>query len=241
MTFFQNIGLSDFDIAIILLTLFSMFIGFVRGFSKEILGIVKWVGAVLLSLHLKPYVLPFVKKYITSTFFCEPITIFIIFFFSFAIFAKISQIISKSVKSSVVGILDRIVGMIFGFARACIVFSISYMLYSTMTADPGKNLKILENSKTISLIKTSVTFVQIFLPNEVIQSTEKELEGWIDDKVKSATKLNNSPENWPKDNHVTTAQDLAKIDIVPQNTQVKEPDKITHSQKEKLNRILESY
>ncbi len=240
MTFFENIGLTDFDIAIILLTLFSMFIGFIRGFSKEILGIVKWIGAILLSLHLKPYLLPFVKKYITSTFFCEPITIFIIFFFSFAIFAKISQVISKSIKSSVVGILDRLVGMIFGFIRAGAIFSISYMVYSTMTPEPGKNIKIFENSKTISTIKTSVTFVQIFLPNEVIQSTEKELEGWIDDKVKSAQKLNNTPEKWPEKT-VTTAQDLAKIDIAPQNTPVKELSKITPTQKEKLNRILEAY
>jgi membrane protein required for colicin V production len=242
MASLTSFGLTDFDLIIVILTLLSMIIGLIRGFSREILSITSWIGAILLSLHLRPFVLPLVKKYLTNSFFAEPITIFIIFFFCFAVLTKISQMISKTIKSSVIGILDRLMGLGFGVIRASVLFGASYMIYSTISPDTVIHEKdFLEKSKTLPVIKTSVTLIQILLPQDLIQATQKEIEGWIDEKVTHPEKKQSATESWPQDQK-ETAKDLSKINITPEKNLSESPKpNIAPAQKEKLNRILEGY
>lgn len=257
MTFFQTLALTDFDIVVILLTVFSIIIGFIRGFSREVLSITSWVGSILIALHLRPIAVPFVKQHITASFFAEPIGIFIVFFLCFAILAKTSQIISKSIKSSVVGIIDRFMGVCFGIVRAGGVFGVAYMLYSTLTSQSSEQSGFLAHSKTLPIIKASVTLVEILLPQDVVNSGQKQFEGWVDHQLKSPNKSTQSPEQWPKDSHTPETQpqplekneeskikdtkilveNLSKIHI---NSQSKPPE-VSSIQKEKLNRVLESY
>ena len=244
MTFSNTFGLTDFDLIVILLTFFSMILGLFRGFSREVLGIISWIGSILLSLHLRPFLIPYVKQYITNSFFAEPITLFIIFFFSFAILAKISQGISKMIKSSVIGILDRLLGLGFGFLRAGVVFGIAYMIYLSISPETIMHQSgFLEKSKTLGVIKASVTLVQIFLPQDLVNSTQKELEGWIDHKIKNEDQASTEvPETWPnQQNQSATAQDLSRINIQDKDHPQEDSKLISPAQKEKLNRILEAY
>ncbi len=221
-----------------------MILGLIRGFSREILGIISWIGAILLSLHLRPVLIPYVKQYLTNSFFADPITIFIIFFFSFAILAKLSRVFSKLIKSSVIGILDRLLGLAFGVLRAGVLFGISYMMYAGVSPETIVNQSgFLEKSKTLPVIKTSVTLVQIFLPQDLVNSTQKELEEWIDHKIKNTDQpLTETPEAWPsKENKSATAQVLSTIDIKEKEPSAEAQKTIAPAQKEKLNRILESY
>lgn len=52
-----------FDGIVIGVVLFSAVLAMIRGFSREILSIASWVGAIAAAYYLYPFILPYVKNY----------------------------------------------------------------------------------------------------------------------------------------------------------------------------------
>lgn len=240
MSLTENMTFTDFDLIVIGLTLLSIVIGIIRGFSKEVLSIFSWAGAVLIALHLRTWAVALTKTYITDTFFAEPIGIFIVFFISFAILAKISQVVAGFVKSSVVGSVDRLLGAAFGVFRAVLFLGVAYMIFVTLTQGSEQKNHFLDQSKTLVFIQKSADIIHVFLPKDMVEDIHKKMESWVDEKL-STPKKDAKPEEWPgsktPSKESVTADDLSKIPV--DTSKVKE--NISKTQKEKLDKILESY
>jgi len=122
------LGLVYFDILVAALLLISGLIAFFRGFVQEALSLALWIcafiGAMLFSHYLSPYLVNLIENEelrkmiaVTSTF------IIIIFSGGFLI-----KLLRTMIHWSGLGGLDRLLGIIFGFARGGILIVVLYLV-----------------------------------------------------------------------------------------------------------------
>ena len=170
MSFINNFN--QIDILIIIFTIISMIYGYSRGLIKEILSIVSILLSVYISVNVYPNISLFIKKYIEMAVLADSISFAVMFLFLYSLINIFSNFIVSSITNTPIRILDKNFGILFGFFRALLIFSLlNILLYWTLWK---KNIpKWLNNSKSIVLINyTSNKLIQI-LPSKNLNSIEQ--------------------------------------------------------------------
>ncbi len=115
------------DFSILLVIGISILIGILRGATREVLGIAGWVGAFATVFYGLPLFRPFGRHYIHNPMIADAIVAGVLFILSLAVFILISRTISTSVKGSMLGGLDRSLGLFFGFVRGVFLVCLIYL------------------------------------------------------------------------------------------------------------------
>ena len=112
---------SILDLVYILITIFSLFKCFKKGFVLSVLSMAKWFLAYILTLLIFPILKPYLKDIIDNEYVLDiglGISIFIIVIF---LVLLINKGLSKAIRYTGVGSLDTVFGFFFGFIRAYII------------------------------------------------------------------------------------------------------------------------
>jgi membrane protein required for colicin V production len=123
----DNLPFNPVDIAVVSIVLISGALAFWRGFLREILSIIAWVAAVILTLQLLPPLRPFARDYIAIDILADSVTAGVIFVISLVLISIVSGMIAGRVRSSGMNTLDRSLGVLFGLLRGAIVVSLAYL------------------------------------------------------------------------------------------------------------------
>ncbi len=118
------------DLAIILIIGLSVIIGVIRGATREVLGIAGWIGAFATVFYGLPLFRPLGRHYIHSPMIADAVVAGILFILSLAVFILISRFVSSGIKGSILGGLDRSLGLVFGFARGVLLVCLAYLAMS---------------------------------------------------------------------------------------------------------------
>ena len=170
MSFINNFN--QIDILIIILTIISMIYGYSRGLIKEILSILSLLISVYVSINVYPKISLFIKEYIEMAALADSISFALMFLFLYSLINIFSNFIVASITNTPIRILDKNFGILFGFFRALLIFSLlNILLYWTLWK---KNIPAwLNNSKSMILINyTSDKLIQI-LPSRSLKSIEQ--------------------------------------------------------------------
>jgi len=170
VSFINNFN--QIDILIIVLTIISMIYGYSRGLIKEILSILSILIAVYISINVYPNISLFIKEYIEMALLADSISFALMFLFLYSLINIFSNFIVSSITNTPIRILDKNFGILFGFFRALLIFSLlNILLYWTLWK---KNIpEWLGNSKSMVLISyTSDKLIQI-LPSRSLKSIEQ--------------------------------------------------------------------
>ena len=181
MSFINNFN--QIDILIIILTIISMIYGYSRGLIKEILSILSLLISVYISINVYPNVSLFIKEYIEMAVLADSISFALMFLFLYSLINIFSNFIVSSITDTPIRILDKNFGILFGFFRALLIFSLlNILLYSTLWK---KNIpEWLNNSKSMVLINyTSDKLIQI-LPSRSLESIEQLFNISLDNGIK---------------------------------------------------------
>lgn len=116
------------DLGIIGIILLSGLVGFVRGITRETLGLLSWGGSLFIALYFYPFLSPFLTPYISSTLVVDVLSGLILFFLSLLILILLTKGLSNQIKGSILSGLDRTFGIFFGLARGWILTSLSYLI-----------------------------------------------------------------------------------------------------------------
>ncbi len=205
MSFINNFN--QIDILIIILTIISMIYGYSRGLIKEILSILSLLISVYISINVYPNVSLFIKEYIEMAVFADSISFALMFLFLYSLINIFSNFIVSSITKTPIRILDKNFGILFGFFRALLIFSLlNILLYWTLWK---KDIpEWLNNSKSMILINyTSDKLIQI-LPSRSMESIEQLFNISLDNgikkfinKKKQLDKYNEPVINLKKDNN----------------------------------------
>lgn len=123
--------LNIFDMVVLGVMALSCLIAFFRGFVREILSLGAWVGAGLVTVYFMESVGVKLEPYFRKPEVATGVGAMALFFGSLIAFSFINIIIRKFLKEgSDVGMLDNLLGLIFGVFRGAFIVSLGYFLLS---------------------------------------------------------------------------------------------------------------
>ena len=172
--FLENIYF--FDAIVILIFCYCIIQCYFKGFSLSLISFLKWIIAIIITIILVPKFQPFVADYIESEFVNNIGLGLALVVITLFITIVIGRSLSKAVKWTGVGPIDKTFGLFFGFFKGYVVsvciFSILNWFY------PYKNWGIsTEEAISFNFInKGSEILIQEFPSNEDFIDTKEKIE-----------------------------------------------------------------
>ena len=99
----------------------SIVIGIIRGFTREVLGLVSWAVAIVASLLLAPATVGWLEPHIATPSLRIAGSYALVFFIALVLGAIVTTVVSMMVRKSALSGLDRMVGGGFGMIRGVLV------------------------------------------------------------------------------------------------------------------------
>lgn len=153
------------DGTLIVVLLGSCLIGLVRGFTREFLGIVNWGGAIFLTLYGFPLLSPLARSHIPNPFVADIGLYIVLFIVSLVVLSAISRFLSNQVKGSILGGVDRSLGMIFGLVRTFILMAVTFGLVVYLW--PHQSPASFKDAQTYGFFKQSFEITVSLLPKDL--------------------------------------------------------------------------
>lgn len=122
-----------FDLAMLGVLALSAILAFFRGFVREVMGVAAWVGAIVVGFWFEPFVAPKVEHWIADPKIAEPAAIAIVFIIALIVFSVISGWVGALVRGSVLGGVDRTLGIVFGIVRGAVLLIFCYVAAGLVT------------------------------------------------------------------------------------------------------------
>ena len=160
--------MNNLDVIILIIVGISALIAYSRGLIKEVLSIVGWILGCIAVIYLLPILNPITMEYVKNGTFAGVLTavaILILFLVCWVLFT--AKIVGK-VRTSKLGGLDRMLGLFFGIARACLLIILCYILIGWVVP-PEKQSPILQESKYYTLAGTFADPIENLIPEETLE------------------------------------------------------------------------
>jgi len=119
---------NSLDLAIIGVIAISAIFAFARGFVREVLSIVAWIGAGLTTLYAFNHVYRLVVRFVTTPLLADLIAGAGLFVASLIVLTILTGYLARFVQSSALSPIDRTLGLIFGLARGAFLVSLAYLM-----------------------------------------------------------------------------------------------------------------
>lgn len=165
----DGLGITSFDILVLIVLGVSAIYGFGRGFTLETLSLGAWVGAIIATLYLLPVAQPLMRDFLDPPGFADTVTVILLGVVTLIIFKILANVISRAIKSSAIGPLDRSMGALFGVVRGLLIVCVAYLV--TTWIIPQKNLPdwILQ-ARSRPLVEYGASILADITPAEIIES-----------------------------------------------------------------------
>ena len=121
-----------FDLSVLAIILISGLLAFARGFVREILSVVAWVGAAVATVYLFRFAQPVARTYIEVELIADIAAGMVVFVVVLIALSLMSHAISRRIRESSLGPLDRSLGLVFGLVRGAAVVALGYLVFTVM-------------------------------------------------------------------------------------------------------------
>ena len=115
------------DIVMLGILALSALAGFLRGFAREMLGLVAWVLAMALATRFYGVILPFAGRWIEDGLIADVVCFVVVFVVILIAFSLLASLLSRGVRLSLLGGIDRILGVGFGMVRGGALLVMAYV------------------------------------------------------------------------------------------------------------------
>jgi membrane protein required for colicin V production len=151
--------LTYLDAALIAVAFISGLLAMYRGFAREMLSIVSWLvaaGAVLyFVLYHKPFAEEMAQQMGTQVAIAQIVVGALIFVIVLIVVHLITARLSDAILDSRIGMIDRILGFIFGVFRGFILIVIPFMFYEAFFPEPEQQYPWVRDSASLPYIKAT--------------------------------------------------------------------------------------
>ncbi len=158
------------DICIVIVVGFSVLISFLRGFVREAISLCVWVVAILLGLkYSKGLGTLFLSGAIDSPDIRFIVMFLVIFIAVMVIGMIISALLRALIDKTGLSLFDRLIGVLFGFARGVLVVSMVLMFIGMSS---WKNQEWVTQSYLIKTMQPLVKWLDSYVPDRVSRMSE---------------------------------------------------------------------
>lgn len=128
-----------FDHAVLTLIGFSVLLGVIRGFAREVIALASWAVAIVVASVYGGEAAPLLARQIPDESWRVLAAFVAIFFVVLIVMSVIGLLTSRLIKSAGLGVEDRVLGSLFGLARGLLVVLVLVLL-AGLTALPRQTV-----------------------------------------------------------------------------------------------------
>lgn len=158
------LGLIDLTFAIVILI--SVLFALYRGLIRELLGIAAWILSGFVALYSYAPLQPLMNKMIDNPKTAGIVGSLLAALISLVIMTLINAWITKRLRQSALSGLDRILGLIFGLLRACLLAAVCYLGCSMFMPEKRLN-EIEEKNFSVPYIRTMAGWIECVIPENI--------------------------------------------------------------------------
>ena len=169
-------GFTIVDGVVAVVIILSAILAYARGFVRESLAILGWIGAAVLAFVFAPTVRPMVSqvpglnKFLADS--CELGTIAgfaAVFALALVLFSIITPLFSSVVQRSALGGVDQGMGFLFGVARGVLLVAVAFIVYDrVMSTQP---VAVVDNSRSAQVFER--------MRGQMDQQIPQDAPGWV--------------------------------------------------------------
>ncbi|WBU64400.1 CvpA family protein [Paracoccus aerodenitrificans] len=169
-------GFTIIDGVVAAVIILSAILAYARGFVRESLAILGWIGAAVLAFlfaaTMRPMIaqIPVLDQFLGES--CELATIAafaVVFALALVLFSIITPLFSSVVQRSALGGVDQGMGFLFGVARGILLVAIAFIVYDrVMTTTP---VPVVDNSRSAKVFERMTGRLDSEVPQDA--------PGWI--------------------------------------------------------------
>ncbi len=169
-------GFTLIDGIVAVVIILSAILAYSRGFVRESLAILGWIGAAVLAFLFagaaRPLIgqIPGLNKFLDDS--CELATIAgfaAVFALALVVFSIITPLFSSVVQRSALGGIDQGMGFLFGVARGILLVAIAFIVYDRVMST--QQIAMVENSRSAQVFSR--------LSGDLDQQVPSDAPGWI--------------------------------------------------------------
>lgn len=151
-------GFTIIDGIVAAVIILSAILAYARGFVRESLSIIGWIGAAIIAFIFAPTVRPMIAqvpgldKFLSDS--CELATIAgfaVVFAVALVVFSIIVPLFSSVVQRSALGGVDQGMGFLFGVARGILLIVVAFIVYERVM--PTQPIAMVDNSRSAQIFK----------------------------------------------------------------------------------------
>ncbi len=131
----NDLPITLFDVVVAGVVLLSTLLALSRGAVREVLGLLSWIGAIVVAVYAFAPVRPMVTEAIGNELLADAVTVAIVFFVPFLALKIVTGLIGRAVSGGLLGPVDKLLGMAFGAARGALIVCGAYLVGMAIVAD----------------------------------------------------------------------------------------------------------
>jgi membrane protein required for colicin V production len=157
--------MNTLDIVVIVVILLSAGFAYMRGFVRELLAIVAWLGAALITFYGYLYAVPLAEKFLPKGPIANISAGAAVFVIALIVLSIITASLARRVSQSGMSSFDRLFGLVFGIVRGAILVSLGYIALNWYLP-PGKpQPEWMTTSHSRPLLQAGANMLESFIPS----------------------------------------------------------------------------
>jgi membrane protein required for colicin V production len=154
------------DLGVIGIIVLSAVFAFARGFVREALSIVAWVGAAAITLYGFNWAFAQVDPHIKNPLLSQLVAGLGLFVASLVVLTILTGFLARMVHASGLTPIDRTLGFIFGLARGAFLVCLAYLLLD-MSVQPNDRPVWIRDAKSGPYLHEGADVLKGFLPESI--------------------------------------------------------------------------
>ncbi|MGC2414489.1 MAG: CvpA family protein [Stellaceae bacterium] len=152
------------DLGVIGIVALSALFAFARGFVREALSIIAWVGAAAITLYGFTWVYAQVEPRVHDPLLSQVIAGFGLFVASIIVLTILTGMIARAVRATGLSPIDRTLGFIFGLARGAFLVCFAYLLLDFSGVQPNDRPQWIREAKSEPYLHQGADALRGLLP-----------------------------------------------------------------------------
>ncbi len=116
------------DVLVFAIVALSGMMGFVRGMVREVLGLAAWAGALFVAVTFFGQAQGVLRRVIANPDIADPVAFGALFLVVLIASSLAARAVGGAIRGSVLGGLDRTLGLVFGLARGAVLLMAAYVI-----------------------------------------------------------------------------------------------------------------
>lgn len=188
-----QLSINLFDAIIFGVLFLSALVSLFRGFIREVLSLLAWAGAAMITLHLvervTEWMLPHVNSEKVALIFATMLT----YFGALIAISIFNSLILRYVKQGTdVGIADNMLGLVFGVLKGWLVITLGFLVFSLVVKEEGYP-DVVATAYTLPAVQSSANGLRAILPEYMRDMFQLEEGGDTDSVIDDEPLFDNLP------------------------------------------------